>query len=85
MSETFTIISTVIGVNIALFAAMATLIIWTVNKLDSDVKSVCNRLDGHATRIDQLYHSSNTKHDAQMKRIDQMYQMCLDLLKQRNP
>lgn len=51
-----------IGVNVALFGALATLIIWVVNKLDGDVKSInadvkscMNRLDGHAARIDQLY------------------------------
>jgi len=53
---------TIIGVLVALFAAMTTLIIWVVNKLDSDIKNVGEkidraviRLDGHATRIDQLY------------------------------
>jgi hypothetical protein len=53
---------TIIGVNIALFGALTTVIIWMVNKLDSDVKQIAeridsqgNRLDGHAQRIDQLY------------------------------
>jgi hypothetical protein len=63
MSEMdWTQVLTIIGVNIALIAALATLIIWAVNKLDSDVKSmgsdmksVANRLDGHSMRIDQLY------------------------------
>lgn len=55
-------VGTIIGVNIALFGALATLIVWVVNKLDADVKSInadvksaMNRLDGHAIRIDQLY------------------------------
>lgn len=47
--------ATIIGVNIALIIALATLIIWVVGKLDSDVKSACARLDGHVQRIDQLY------------------------------
>lgn len=46
---------TIVAVNIALIGAIATLIVWTVNKLDADVKSIGNRLDGHAQRIDQLY------------------------------
>ncbi len=53
---------TIISVNVAIFAALVSLIIWVVNKLDSDIKSVGdrvdklgNRLDGHASRIDQLY------------------------------
>jgi len=55
-------ILTIAGINIALFGALATLTIWAVNKLDSDIKgmgskmdSLTSRLDGHATRIDQLY------------------------------
>lgn len=46
---------TFLGINIALFGAMATLVIWAVNKTDNDVKSIGSRLDGHAQRIDQLY------------------------------
>lgn len=45
----------IISVNIGLFVALATMVIWMVNKMDADVKSACNRLDGHAHRIDQLY------------------------------
>jgi hypothetical protein len=55
-------ILTIIGVNIALFCAITGVLYWVLNRIDSDVKSVCtrldkidSRLDGHATRIDQLY------------------------------
>ena len=59
-------ICTIICVNIAMFGALATLVYWMVNRIDSDVKSmsaeikadiksITTRLDGHATRIDQLY------------------------------
>ncbi len=48
-------VGTIAGVNIALFGALATLIVWVVNKLDNDVKACMTRLDGHAMRIDQLY------------------------------
>jgi len=46
---------TLIGVNVVLFCAMVTLVIWAVNKLDYDIKSMNTRLDGHAQRIDQVY------------------------------
>jgi hypothetical protein len=56
-------ILTLIGFNIAFVAVISTLIIWVVNKLDTDIKNVSiqvesltKRLDGHAMRIDQLYH-----------------------------
>ena len=48
-------VATIIGVNIALFGGLASLIIWVVNKLDKDVDKIGIRLDGHAARIDQLY------------------------------
>lgn len=31
------------------------IVMWMTNKLDNDIKSLGNRLDGHAQRIDQLY------------------------------
>lgn len=43
------------GLNLTLFASLATLVIWTVTKHDTEIKSIANRLDGHAARIDQLY------------------------------
>ncbi len=55
MSEQWIQVLTIIGVNVTLIGALATVIIWTVNKMDADVKSACTRLDGHAMRIDQLY------------------------------
>lgn len=61
-NELITMILTIGGINIALFAALATLVIWSVNKLDADIKSTQSdhkiaiaRLDGHAKRMDQLY------------------------------
>jgi hypothetical protein len=46
---------TIAGINIAMFGSLAGIIIWTVGKLDSDIKGLGARLDGHAQRIDQLY------------------------------
>lgn len=46
---------TIIGTNIALFGILAALIMWSIGKIDSDVKGLGIRLDGHAMRIDQLY------------------------------
>lgn len=46
---------TIIGVNIALFGALITMVYWMMNRIDADVKGACARLDGHAMRIDQLY------------------------------
>lgn len=68
-------ICTLIGINVALFAALATLIIWVVGKLDSDIKSVGDRIDKIGNRL-----------DGHSQRIDQLYKMFIDLLKERrNP
>lgn len=64
--------ATIIGVNIALIAALATLIVWVVNKLDADVKSICTRMDKMDSRF-----------DGHAQRIDQLYKMFVDLLKDR--
>lgn len=63
---------TIIGANVALIGFMATLVIWSVNKLDADVKSIGNRMDAFDRRM-----------DGHARRIDQLYQMFCDLLKER--
>lgn len=66
---------TIIGINIALFAALATLIIWVLSKVDSDIKSIGDRVDKLGNRL-----------DGHFQRIDQLYKMFVDLLKERrNP
>lgn len=42
---------TIIAVNVGLVG----ILVYLIQKMDSDVKSLGNRLDGHAQRIDQLY------------------------------
>lgn len=74
---------TIIGVNIALIGIVCTLVVWAVNKLDADVKSIGNRLDSHAQRIDQLYHQFNSTLKQSSERTDRLYQMFYDLLKER--
>lgn len=72
MNEGWMQIFTLIGVVIALFGGLATIIIWLVNKLDSDIKSIGTRMDAFATRM-----------DGHATRIDQLYKMFVDLLKDR--
>lgn len=81
---------TIIGVNIVLIAAMITIIIWVVGKLDNDVKAISGdvktistRLDGHAGRIDQLYKIFIGEMKEQGVRTDRLYQMFVDLLKEK--
>ena len=53
---------TIIGVNIALLGAFSGMMYWMMNRVDGDVKdlrgdikSLSTRMDGHTTRIDQIY------------------------------
>ena len=68
---------------VTIIGSLGGIMFFLVNKIDSDLKSMGSRLDGHAQRIYQLYHMSNAKHDAQMARIDQLYKMFVDLLKEK--
>ena len=69
----WTQVLTIVGVNIALIGAMATLVVWAVNRVDADVKSICSRMD----KMDNRF-------DSHAQRIDQLYKMFIDLLKERN-
>ena len=68
---------TIVGVNIAIFGALATLIIYMLNKLDGDIKSLGNRVDNLGNRVDGL----SNRLDGHAMRIDQLYNMFVSLLK----
>lgn len=63
---------TIIGVNVALIGALATLLVYVVNRVDNDIKNIGTRMD----KMDQRFES----HSA---RIDQLYKMFVDLLRER--
>lgn len=65
-------ILTVAGVNMALIGAFTTAVIWAVNKIDADVKSIGARMD-----------KSDDRFNAHAQRIDQLYKMFVDLLKEK--
>jgi len=53
---------TIVSVNFTLLLGMGGMIYWLISRLDADVKSIndhmksiTNRMDNHAIRIDQLY------------------------------
>jgi hypothetical protein len=52
----WTQVLTLIGVNIALISSVITVNVWVVSILSAQMNSLGGRLDGHAQRIDQLYH-----------------------------
>lgn len=59
----------IISVNIAVMAIFGTFVLWAFNKLDGDIKSLSNKLDADMK--------------IQTSRTDQLYQMFIDLLKER--
>lgn len=63
---------TFIGVNLAMLGAIATLVVWAINKIDVDVKSIATRVDGIFSRM-----------DGHAARIDQLYTMFVDLIKEK--
>jgi hypothetical protein len=64
-------IITIIGVNITLFAALAAMLYWMINRVDMDVKNIGTRIDKMDARL-----------DGHAMRIDQLYRMFVDLLKE---
>lgn len=60
-----------LGVNITLIGTMTTVILWAVNRLDTDVKSLESRMEKHERRF-----------ESHAQRIDQLYRMFIDLLKE---
>jgi len=76
MSETTTIILSVLGINVTLFGALAALMVWMLSKVDADVKKIDTDMKGIGTRIDSLA----SRLDGHAMRIDQLYKMFVDLL-----
>jgi hypothetical protein len=48
------------------------LIIFMVNKMDADIKAVCTRIDAQSARL-----------DGHAQRMDQLYQVILEMLKEK--
>jgi len=55
-----------------IIGALGAFTFWLFTKLDNDIKTLSARLDSQAHRM-----------DAQAQRTDQLYQMFVDLLKER--
>ncbi len=59
----------------AIIGSLGAFTFWLFTKLDNDIKA-------SNTRFDNEIKASNARQDAQMNRIDQLYQMFIDLLKE---
>jgi hypothetical protein len=57
---------------ITIIASLGAFTFWLFTKLDNDIKSLSTRLDTQSQRL-----------DAQSQRTDKLYQMFVDLLKQK--
>jgi len=63
---------TIISVQVTLFGLFATVFYWMISRLDSDVKAVGADVKSITSRL-----------DAHATRIDQLYKMFVDLLKEK--
>lgn len=59
------------GVNIAMLALLTTLVVWALGKIDAEVKSLSDSVK-----------ASNARLDSHASRIDLLYRMFVDLLKE---
>jgi hypothetical protein len=62
---------TIIGVMGALFSVFATMMYWLVSRLDSDIKAIGSDVKSCTARL-----------DGHAMRIDQLYKIIVDLLKE---
>jgi hypothetical protein len=62
---------TIIGVNVALFGLFATVFYWMINRLDKDINACGLEVKSLASRL-----------DGHAMRIDQLYRMFVELLKE---
>jgi len=83
MSDTNTIIGTILGVMIALFGVFGALFMWYLNKIDSDMKSIGNRLDSEIKAIGTRMDMQAQRMDGHASRIDQLYQIIVNLLQKK--
>jgi hypothetical protein len=67
---------TIIGVNLTLIGILSAFVIWGFNKLDGDMKSIDSDLKSLSQKMD-----NDTK--LHVQRTDQLYQMFIDLLKEK--
>jgi len=69
---------TIIGVNMAVMGIFATFIIWAMNKIDADTKGIRDDVKSVKQDIGTL----GNRLDSHAQRIDQLYRMFVDLLKE---
>lgn len=67
---------TIIGVNAAIVGLLASWMHWGINRVDADVQKIDSKMDTLAARMDARFES----HSA---RLDQLYKMFIDLLKEK--
>lgn len=74
-TQTYTIIVS----NIAVLGVVIAIIVWMTNKLDGDIKASLNRIDSVNSRLD----ATNNRLDGHAQRMDQLYCMFIDLVKEK--
>jgi uncharacterized protein YoxC len=81
--QVWTIIGVVGGINIAIAAIFGTFLIWAFNKLDGDIKAIDGDLKTIDTDMKTWMRHSTSRMDQMNSRTDQLYQMFIDLLKEK--
>ena len=74
---------TIIGTLTAIIGTLGAFTFWSFNKLDTDIKGVGYHISDVNNRLDGWIKHSIAVQAEQSKRTDQLYQMFIDLLKER--
>ena len=75
---------TIIGVLGGFLGIIASIMMWQFSSIHNDIGKLTSRLDGHANRIDQLYHMFVDMQARMENRFREVDQKFYDLLSKKN-
>ena len=76
-------VATIIGVITALLGILGSWMIWAINRMDDDIKKVEVDVKMIASKMDTMGARMDARFESHSARLDQLYQMFVDLLKER--
>jgi hypothetical protein len=74
---------TILGVIVPLLGILASWMIWAIGKVDTDIKNVDGDVKTIAQKMDVMAARMDARFESHSARLDQLYNMFVDLLKER--
>jgi len=77
-------VCTIIAVNATLVGILAGWITWVINRLDTDIRDVKSSVTQLDKKLDTVSSRMDARFESQSARTDRLYEMFVDLLKEKN-